>query len=108
MSARSRFASAILRATSSIIERMRVSDLGEFGLIERLNRLIQERQPAPSSETVLPQKGEHRLLLGIGDDCAVWEAGEEVLYTTTDTVVQGVHFTLETTSWRDLGWKSLA
>ena len=27
---------------------------------------------------------------------------------TTDTMVEGVHFTRETTPWQDLGWKSVA
>lgn len=46
--------------------------------------------------------------LGIGDDAAVWEgeAGTRVL--TTDTMVEGVHFDLDLTGWRDLGWKAMA
>ncbi len=86
---------------------MYVSDLGEFALIERLQRLIEQRQPRPSGPSTT-DSGMHRLLLGIGDDCAVYQSGSTVLFTTTDTMVQGVHFSLDTTSWRDLGWKALA
>ena len=86
---------------------MYVSDLGEFALIERLQRLIEQRQPRPVGPSTA-DSGMHRLLLGIGDDCAVYQSGSTVLFTTTDTMVQGVHFSLDTTSWRDLGWKALA
>ncbi len=48
------------------------------------------------------------VLLDIGDDTAAWRTGEGVELATTDTMVQDVHFRLETTSCRDLGWKALA
>lgn len=46
--------------------------------------------------------------LGIGDDCALLHlpAGE-VLAVTTDTLVSGRHFPVETAPY-DIGWKSLA
>lgn len=46
--------------------------------------------------------------LGIGDDCALLQlpAGE-VLAVTTDTLVSGRHFPVETAPY-DIGWKSLA
>ena len=87
---------------------MKVSELGEFGLIERLKLLIEQKQPAPAATPTLPRTGEHRLLLGIGDDCAVWQEGAETIFTKTDTMVEGVHFTRETASWGDIGWKALA
>ncbi|PTU31998.1 thiamine-phosphate kinase [Stenotrophobium rhamnosiphilum] len=48
------------------------------------------------------------VLLGIGDDCALLQppAGE-VLAVTTDTLVSGRHFPVETAPY-DIGWKSLA
>ncbi|MEX2430429.1 MAG: thiamine-phosphate kinase, partial [Dehalococcoidia bacterium] len=47
-----------------------------------------------------------KLRLGIGDDAAAWRletTGVEVC--TTDTMVEGSHFTRETGSWSDVGWK---
>jgi thiamine-monophosphate kinase len=74
---------------------MKVRDLGEFGLIARL------------AETVADGADE-RLIVGIGDDAAVWRAGDQYLIATTDTMVSGVHFLPGVASWRDVGWKALA
>lgn len=75
---------------------MRVRDLGEFKLIDRLEAVV--RLPASS-----------RLILGIGDDAAAWEPEPgTVTVATTDCLIEGVHFDLATTSWTDLGWKVLA
>lgn len=77
---------------------MKARDLGEFGLIERLRRIVDR-------EGVGLRGG---VILGIGDDAAAWRAGGPIQLGTTDTLVQNIHFTLGTTSWRDLGWKALA
>jgi len=74
---------------------MDVRDLGEFGLIDRLARAL----GAPADE---------RLIVGIGDDAAVWRAGDAYVIGTTDTMVAGVHFLPDRVSWRDVGWKALA
>ena len=82
---------------------MKVGELGEFGLIERLARRVAEQMPAgPQGDSGFA------LLLGIGDDAAAWRTGEGTELCTTDTMVQGVHFALETATWRDVGWKALA
>jgi len=73
---------------------MKLSDIGEFGLIERLVRQTAAESPA--------------LVVGPGDDAAVWRAGGELVIATTDTMVDGVHFRSENGRWRDLGWKALA
>src|SRR2546423_6115948 len=71
-----------------------VSNLGEFGLIDRLARIA---------------GNDHAdLILGIGDDDAVWRAGQQFLLATTDTLVEGVHFTPGAERWADPGWKALA
>ena len=72
---------------------MKVSELGEFGLIRRLASAI---DPGPAE-----------LIVGIGDDAAVWRLGDRALIATTDTLVEGVHF-LPRAPWRDVGWKALA
>jgi thiamine-monophosphate kinase len=70
-------------------------DIGEFALIERLRA----RLGAPSDD---------RLVVGIGDDAAVWRTGGGYVMVTTDTMVAGVHFLPGRCSWRDVGWKALA
>jgi thiamine-monophosphate kinase len=70
-------------------------DTGEFALIERLRALL----PAPTGDD---------LIVGIGDDAAVWRAGERYVIATTDTMVESVHFLPERASWREVGWKALA
>ncbi len=74
---------------------MNVSDLGEFGLIDRLAEAVGAARP-------------RSLIVGIGDDAAAWRLGDSVALATTDTLVEGVHFPPEGVPWRDLGWKALA
>lgn len=74
---------------------MNVSELGEFGLIRHLADALGSDRP-------------DELIVGIGDDAAVWRSGETYLLATTDTLVEGVHFPPHVTPWRDLGWKALA
>jgi thiamine-monophosphate kinase len=83
---------------------MQVKDLGEFGVIELLNRLVISQRSGPDNGASFS----FNLLVDTGDDTAVWETGQARELFTTDTMVEGVHFTRETTPWRDLGWKSIA
>src|SRR5436309_13147396 len=72
---------------------MKLSRLGEFGLIERV------RRATPKSRGVL---------LGIGDDAA-WVASKfGSLLITSDLLIEGVHFDLKWTSLFALGYKSVA
>lgn len=73
-----------------------MKDLGEAGII----RLIQEYGPAGLASHIRK---------GIGDDCAVLETGgKRCLLVTTDTLIQGIHFTDQTLTPEALGWKALA
>ena len=64
---------------------MRLSDLGELGLLAELERL--------------------GLARGIENDAAHLDGG---LVVTQDALVEGVHFRLDWISWRDLGWRCSA
>ncbi len=64
---------------------MRLSDLGEDGLLAELER--------------------RELAAGLDAEGAVLADGRVL---TQDTLVEGVHFRLEWTSWRDLGYKAAA
>ena len=84
-----------------IILTMKVSELGEFGLVDLLAKVdyeIQDRQAAPWRQ----------LLVGIGDDAAAWHTDASIELATVDSLIQGTHFTLDTTTWHELGWKALA
>ena len=83
---------------------MQIQELGEFGLIELLNTMIVEQR----AKSDITSGNGPRLLVDTGDDTAAWETDETTELFTTDTVVEGVHFTRATTPWNDLGWKSLA
>ncbi len=74
---------------------MKVSELGEFGLIDRLAKMV-------------PDSKANRPAIGIGDDAAAWRSESSLQLATVDTMIQGIHFSLETISWQELGWKSLA
>ena len=83
---------------------MQIKDLGEFGVIELLNTMIVEQRSGADNAASFA----YRLLVDTGDDTAAWSTGEGTELFTTDTLVEGVHFTRSTTPWQDLGWKSLA
>ncbi len=75
-----------------------VAALGEFALIDRLATALAEVGAAAAPD-----------LLGIGDDAAIWmpTPGTRAVITT-DSLIAGIHFRLDWTSWRDLGHKALA
>jgi thiamine-monophosphate kinase len=75
---------------------VKLRDLGEFGLIDRLPTLGVYRHRSED------------LLVDIGDDAAVWRMGDEFLVATMDTLVAGVHFLPGVAGWDDIGWKAMA
>ena len=64
---------------------MRLSELGELGLLAELERRC--------------------LIIGVEHDAAELRDG---LVVTQDALVEGVHFRLDWISWRDLGWRAAA
>lgn len=83
---------------------MMVSELGEFGLIDLLKGMLIEQRLKPEAGS----PHDFRLLIDIGDDAAAWRPGGGTELYTTDTMVEGVHFTQQTLCWYDLGWKIIA
>lgn len=74
---------------------MKLSDLGEFQLIERLRRQL----PISTADVVV----------GIGDDCAVLRAGDgRYLLVTCDAQVEGRHFVRGQATPYQIGRKALA
>lgn len=73
---------------------MQLSDIGEFGLIQRL------RARCRSSS--------REVLAGMGDDAAVIRSGKKKILVTTDMMLEGIHFDLSLTNFQQLGWKFLA
>ena len=73
---------------------MEISELGEFGLIERLAKNITTK-----NDTTIQ---------GIGDDCAILAPTEGMRsVVTTDLLMEGVHFDLTYVPLRHLGYKSV-
>ncbi len=73
--------------------RSEINQLGEFGLIDRISK-----QFSLSNQSSI---------IGIGDDAAVIEAGEESMLLCTDMLTEGVHFDLSYTPLQHLGYKSV-
>ena len=84
----------------AIISVVKVSELGEFGLIDLLAKMVNS---SPGS-----QASRQQLIIGIGDDAAAWRGDASIQLATVDSFIQDVHFSLAIASWDELGWKALA
>jgi thiamine-monophosphate kinase len=74
---------------------MNLSQIGEFGLIRR----IQKSLPPPFSAVPL----------GIGDDAAAIDSSpENYLLITTDSLIENVHFDFAYSSYAQIGYKAVA
>lgn len=71
---------------------MEISQLGEFGLIDRLTKDF----PLKNSST-------HK---GVGDDAAVLGFGDKEVLVTTDLLLEGIHFDLRYVPLKHLGYKA--
>jgi thiamine-monophosphate kinase len=74
---------------------MKVSELGEFSLIDLLAKIAGRTK-------------NDSVIIGIGDDAACWRAESALQLATTDALIQNVHFDLSDIAWRELGWRALA
>ena len=71
---------------------MEISELGEFGLIDRLTKGLDPVNPST--------------IKGVGDDCAILRNHDTDILVTTDLLLEGVHFDLTYVPLKHLGYKS--
>ena len=71
---------------------MEISKLGEFGLIDRITSNIQLKNDSSA--------------YGVGDDCAVLHYPDTEVLTTSDMLMEGIHFDLTYVSLMQLGYKA--
>ena len=79
---------------------VKVSEIGEFALIDYLSEITDRAQRSYISNDTL--------LIGIGDDAACWRGEGPVELASVDSLIEGVHFTMDNWSWHDVGWKAMA
>ena len=73
--------------------RTKLSELGEFGLIDLLTKNLQPKLPST--------------IKGIGDDAAVLDFKNKQILVTTDFLLEGVHFDLSYMPLKHLGYKAV-
>ncbi|MCF6359088.1 MAG: thiamine-phosphate kinase [Draconibacterium sp.] len=74
-------------------EQTSISELGEFGLIERITKDIQIK----NSSTIE----------GVGDDAAILDYKEKQIVISSDLLTEGIHFNLMYTPLKHLGYKAV-
>jgi thiamine-monophosphate kinase len=75
-------------------KRTEISELGEFGLIDRLKNLAWQQNPST--------------IKGIGDDASVFDQGDKYTLLSSDMLLEGIHFDLAFTPLHHLGYKSIS
>jgi thiamine-monophosphate kinase len=75
-------------------KRTELSDLGEFGLIDRIKNKFQNNNK--------------NTIAGIGDDAAVIDSGDHFTVVSTDMLLEGIHFDLSYMPLTHLGYKAVA
>ena len=73
-------------------KRTEISTLGEFGLIRHLTEKFKNQNAST--------------LKSVGDDAAVLDYGQKKILVTTDLLLEGIHFDLQYTPLKHLGYKS--
>ena len=74
-------------------QRTKLSDIGEFELINRLSKDI--------------KISNNSTLLGIGDDSAILNFDKDKVLVSSDMLVEGVHFDLSYMPLKHLGYKAV-
>ena len=70
-----------------------ISELGEFGLIDRLTKNVKIKNKTT--------------IKGVGDDAAILEYGEKQIVVSSDLLTEGVHFNLMYVPLKHLGYKAV-
>jgi len=73
-------------------QRTEISEYGEFGLIRHLTGDIRLKNSSS--------------LIGVGDDAAVMDYGDNEVLVTSDLLLEGIHFDLTYTPLKHLGYKA--
>ena len=73
------------------MKRTEINELGEFGIINRINSKFRKNQKTT--------------ILGIGDDAAITNTDKELILTSSDMLIEGIHFDLSYTPLKHLGYK---
>ena len=76
------------------MERTEIQDLGEFGLIDRMTKGFTTYHKSTEK--------------GVGDDAAIIQQHDQVMVTSTDMLVEGVHFDLSYVPLKHLGYKAMS
>lgn len=71
---------------------MKVKEIGEFGLIEKIKEIIPKYKPPVKT--------------GVGDDCAIIAFRDREILITTDALIEDTHFKIPPFSWYDIGRKA--
>lgn len=72
---------------------MEIAKIGEFGLIDRLTKDLENKNESTK--------------YGVGDDCAVLSYPDKEVLVTTDLLMEGIHFDLTYVPLRHLGYKAV-
>lgn len=75
-------------------KRSEISQLGEFGLIDRISQKFNLQNPTS--------------VKGIGDDAAVIDAGNDYVLVSTDVLAESIHFDLAYIPLQHLGFKAVS
>tara|TARA_B100000676_G_C18060121_1_gene837189 strand:+ start:65 stop:1075 length:1011 start_codon:yes stop_codon:yes gene_type:complete len=81
---------------------MKIKDFGEFNIIEYISNTLSKDKVQTSLSNSLD------IQIDVGDDTAAWKTQSGLQLATTDTMVDQIHFILNTSNLIDIGWKSIA